>query len=126
MVQILGKTVQFFEWIDMRRFEFVFTKQTLLKTNSKNMSFALQLIVLFFPFSTRPYTYDDHPGDETLSKFALQPEDLNYKVGEKSQFLVFDKDYLYFVYRFHTCKWHRKSVRTKLAFLVVRGVRLLG
>lgn len=34
-------------------------------------------------FSTRPYTYDDlKPGetDPTLAKFALAPEDLNYKV----------------------------------------------
>ena len=34
-------------------------------------------------FSTRPYSYDDHPGDESLSKFALEPEDLNYKVTFK-------------------------------------------
>ena len=32
-------------------------------------------------FSTRAYTYDDnHNGDENLSHFALQNEDLNYKV----------------------------------------------
>ncbi|XP_027230984.1 lysosomal acid glucosylceramidase [Penaeus vannamei] len=34
-------------------------------------------------FSTRPYTYDDlKPGetDPTLAKFALAPEDLNYKI----------------------------------------------
>lgn len=31
-------------------------------------------------FSTRAYTYDDHPNDDSLSKFALQHEDLQYKV----------------------------------------------
>jgi glucosylceramidase len=31
-------------------------------------------------FSTRAYSYDDGATDETLSKFALQPEDFNYKV----------------------------------------------
>ena len=31
-------------------------------------------------FSTRPYSYDDHAGDESLSKFALEPEDLKYKI----------------------------------------------
>jgi glucosylceramidase len=31
-------------------------------------------------FSTRPYSYDDNVDDEPLSKFALQPEDLNYKI----------------------------------------------
>ncbi|KAJ6224378.1 hypothetical protein RDWZM_002923 [Blomia tropicalis] len=31
-------------------------------------------------FSTRPYTYDDHPNDFNLSKFALQSEDLQYKI----------------------------------------------
>jgi len=32
-------------------------------------------------YSTRPYSYDDNAdGDETLSKFALQPEDFNYKL----------------------------------------------
>jgi len=31
-------------------------------------------------FSTRAYSYDDNPGGETLEKFALQPEDFNYKV----------------------------------------------
>ena len=31
-------------------------------------------------FSTRPYTYDDHPGDDNLTLFALQPEDIKFKV----------------------------------------------
>ncbi|KAJ8926645.1 hypothetical protein NQ314_020970 [Rhamnusium bicolor] len=31
-------------------------------------------------FSTRAYSYDDFPLDTTLMKFALQPEDLNYKI----------------------------------------------
>lgn len=31
-------------------------------------------------FSTRPYSYVDHPKDETLSTFALQEEDYKYKV----------------------------------------------
>lgn len=32
-------------------------------------------------FSTRPYTYDDQPEDESLATFALQPEDYDYKVS---------------------------------------------
>lgn len=32
-------------------------------------------------FSTRPYSYDDKPKDESLATFALQPEDYNYKVN---------------------------------------------
>lgn len=31
-------------------------------------------------FSTRPYSYDDHANDESLSKFALEPEDFKYKL----------------------------------------------
>ena len=31
-------------------------------------------------FSPRAYTYDDNPGDVTLDQFALQTEDLDYKV----------------------------------------------
>ncbi|XP_005104817.1 lysosomal acid glucosylceramidase [Aplysia californica] len=31
-------------------------------------------------FSTHPYSYDDVAGDLTLSKFALAPEDLKYKI----------------------------------------------
>src|SRR5699024_10153003 len=31
-------------------------------------------------FSVRPYTYDDVPNDESLSKFALQPADLIRKI----------------------------------------------
>lgn len=31
-------------------------------------------------FSTRAYSLDDHENDETLEKFALQPEDLDWKV----------------------------------------------
>lgn len=31
-------------------------------------------------FSTRPYTYDDHEEDFTLSKFSLAPEDYQYKI----------------------------------------------
>ena len=31
-------------------------------------------------FSTRPYTYDDFPGDVTLSNFSLANEDLVHKV----------------------------------------------
>lgn len=35
-------------------------------------------------FSPRPYTLDDNEGDEDLSKFALQEEDLEYKVSRNS------------------------------------------
>ncbi len=31
-------------------------------------------------FSTRTYSYDDFPGDVTLSNFSLTEEDLVYKV----------------------------------------------
>ena len=31
-------------------------------------------------FSTRTYSYDDFPGDVTLSNFSLTEEDLLYKV----------------------------------------------
>lgn len=31
-------------------------------------------------FSTRAYSYDDHNHDESLSTFALQNEDYNYKM----------------------------------------------
>ena len=31
-------------------------------------------------FSTRPYSYDDHPNDFTLDTFALQEEDYKFKV----------------------------------------------
>lgn len=31
-------------------------------------------------FSTHPYSYDDHPNDDNLTKFSLQPEDIHYKV----------------------------------------------
>jgi len=31
-------------------------------------------------FSTRPYTYDDHPNDDNLTLFKLQTEDFDYKV----------------------------------------------
>lgn len=32
-------------------------------------------------FSTRAYSYDDHPGDVNLDQWALQQEDLEYKVS---------------------------------------------
>lgn len=31
-------------------------------------------------FSTRPYSYDDHPNDDNLTMFALQPEDVHFKI----------------------------------------------
>lgn len=33
-------------------------------------------------FSTRPYSYDDHPNDDNLTMFALQPEDVHFKVNK--------------------------------------------
>jgi glucosylceramidase len=35
-------------------------------------------------FSTRAYTYDDHDNDVNLTQFALQKEDLVYKVKQFS------------------------------------------
>lgn len=56
-------------------------------------------------FSTRPYTYDDHPNDDSLSKFALQHEDFNYKVCiAKSTIHLFMINCL----RFLLFKWHKK------------------
>lgn len=37
-------------------------------------------------FSTRTYSYDDYPGDVTLSNFALTEEDLVFKVKNIFQY----------------------------------------
>lgn len=66
-------------------------------------------------FSTRTYSYDDFPGDDSLLMFSLTEEDLVYKVYIFADFYLLGYILMkvYMIYRFLMSRGPNKSAQSR-------------